>query len=309
MIAVLDTGCGQHPWLNFVQTDVRLGDHQIGWPSSAPSSEVDGDQIGPLDGLIDPLAGHGTFIAGIVHQACPDADVLSWRIVPPDGAIAEMDWLTALAQIAELVHLHRQGDPRGRRIDVLNLSMGYYHETPSDSFFDPVLYEILADISANGTLVVCSAGNDATSRPLFPAAFAPWSDGAGPIQSRPGVLPIVSVGALNPNGTDALFSNSGPWVRAYALGAGVVSTVPSTFDGGLQAVIATSEGGRSRETLDPDDFTGGFGTWSGTSFAAPLLAGRIAQRLFEGGEPGDVDHDVARTWKVLSELTTLDPAE
>ncbi len=28
------------------------------------------------------LAGHGTFIAGLVHQACPDADILSWRVVP-----------------------------------------------------------------------------------------------------------------------------------------------------------------------------------------------------------------------------------
>jgi hypothetical protein len=29
-------------------------------------------------------------------------------------------------------------------------------------------------------------------------------------------------------------------------------------------------------------YSGGFGTWSGTSFAAPVLAGRLAQGLVDG---------------------------
>ena len=35
-----------------------------------------------------------------------------------------------------------------------------------------------------------------------------------------------------------------------------------------------------RASLDPDRFTG-FGTWSGTSFAAPVMAGAAAQALLE----------------------------
>ena len=235
--------------------------------------------------MIDSHSGHGTFIAGLVHQACPDADIVSWRIMPSEGPIVESDWIASLSQIAELVRRHRAGEPGGHPVDVLSLSIGYYHETPEDLLFDPTLYEILEDLSRNGTVVVCSAGNDATSRPAFPAAFAPWTDGAGPVAAADDLPPIVSVGALNPNGsTDALFSNAGPWVRSYVSGAAVVSTMPP-FQGGLQPVARTVAFERPREAIDPDDFRGGFAVWSGTSFSAPLLAGtprgvpgRVARR-------------------------------
>ena len=166
-------GCGSHPWLDpVVTTGVTLDGVAIGYDQPDTDPEALGDLTGPLDGVIDPMAGHGTFIAGIVHQACPDADILAWRVVPSAGPIVESDWIAALAQISELVRRFRAGES-DQPIDVLSLSMGYYHETPEDALFDPTLYEILEDISRNGTLVVCSVGNDATARPNFPAAFAP----------------------------------------------------------------------------------------------------------------------------------------
>jgi serine protease len=94
---------------------------------------------------------------------------------------------------------------------------------------------------------------------------------------------IVSV-ALNPNRTDALFSNAGPWVRTYVPGAAVVSTMPA-FRGGYEPVARTQAFGRIREAIDPDDFRSGFAVWSGTSFSAPIMAGDIAASMLTHLEP------------------------
>jgi subtilisin family serine protease len=189
--------------------------------------------------------------------------------------------------------------------------MGYYHETPLDQQFDNPYLEALQDISRTGTLIVCSAGNDATTRPSFPAAFAPWSSGTSPVVVDPECPPIVSVGALNPNReTDAMFSNTGPWVTCYARGAAVMSTFPVTFQGGLEPEARTTTvGGRHRATIDPDDFSGGFGLWSGTSFAAPVMAAQLASKLGESIDSGDDPAAaVARARAAVEEVTTA-PAD
>ena len=111
----------------------------------------------------------------------------------------ESDLVKALEDIAELARRHRDGEPGGHPIDVLSLSLGYYHETPEDELFDPTMYDILAKLGECGVAVVCSAGNDATARPMFPAAFTPWLDDGGTVHAEQDVVPIVSVGALNPN--------------------------------------------------------------------------------------------------------------
>ena len=101
----------------------------------------------------------------------------------------------------------------------------------------------------------------------------------------------MSVGAVNPNGTtDALFSNTGAWVRAYASGAAVMSTIPPTFQGGFNSMAGTEAYQRPRASIDPDDFSSGFALWSGTSFSAPLVRrhGRRSQ-LVDTIDPGQDD--------------------
>jgi subtilisin family serine protease len=134
---------------------------------------------------------------------------------------------------------------------------------------------------------------------------------------------VVSVGALNPNTSDALFTNAGPWVRSYAPGAALMSTMPP-FRGGLQPTARTWVDGRVRESIDPDDFSsgrrpdggprGGFGLWSGTSFAAPLMAGALAAALSkELMNRADPSHGpaaaVRRGWRAVERLTDLQRPE
>ncbi|HUF99832.1 MAG TPA: hypothetical protein VMM60_17020, partial [Ilumatobacter sp.] len=72
----------------------------------------------------------------------------------------------------------------------------------------------------------------------------------------------------------AAFTNYGPWVDACAPGVGIVSTF---FDLGDQA------------RLDGGDFDG-WAIWSGTSFAAPVVAASIAWEWMcrgNDGAPGD----------------------
>ncbi|MFT3873656.1 MAG: S8/S53 family peptidase [Nocardioides sp.] len=314
VVGVLDTGCGEHPWLeDAVQTDVRLNGKPIGYTLKKTNPEIHPDQVGPLDGGIDSYSGHGTFICGLVHQMCPDADIYAWRVVNSAGPVRESDLIKALRGILALVEAYREDPRTGRPIDVLSLSLGYYHETPEDELIDPTVWEIMRRFGAAGTVVVCSAGNDATARPMFPAAFTPWDDGNGPIPPDPTALPVVSVGALNPSGkTDALFSNAGHWVRVHDYGAAVVSTLPLNFEGGALPASRTRAFKRVRESIDPDNFTGGFGVWSGTSFAAPLFAGRLAQEI--GSRLMRNSNDTVagakrRAWASLVELSDLRPQE
>jgi subtilisin family serine protease len=157
--------------------------------------------------------------------------------------------------------------------------------------------------------VVASAGNDATSRPSYPAAFAP----VGGLGTDRTTVPLVAVGALNPDGTVALFSNDGEWVRFWRPGVSLISTMPTTFDGSAEATsVLVGERGEIRAGLDPDDFTAGFAVWSGTSFAAPVLAGQVAAGLLdrmaaapEGRAPDQADA-VAWAREVLESAPTLE---
>ena len=105
------------------------------------------------------------------------------------------------------------GTPRtraGSQIDVLNLSLGYYHETPEDELFARTLQRPAGAGAPRGCAVVCSAGNDATDRPTLPGGAVEVA-GRGFRRRRARRTPRrhVSVGALNPNASVALFSNIG----------------------------------------------------------------------------------------------------
>ena len=94
----------------------------------------------------------------------------------------------------------------------------------------------IGDAFKKGILTVVAAGNDGDDLPSFPAA-----------------LPhVIAVGGASAGGLRAAFSNKGPWVDVLAPGEGV--TAP----------------------LAPPSCVYGYGFATGTSFAAPAVAGIAA---------------------------------
>ena len=293
-------GGGEHVWFTEGVTRNCLLDGTLIGLEEPGDSETTGVSD-PLEGELDADSGHGTFIAGLVRQECPDADLLSVRVMSSDGAVPEHVLIDALGL---LVARQSRQDPH-ETIDVLSLSLGYYHEQAEDEQVDQPLEAALDELAALGVAVVVAAGNDATSRPMYPAAFAA-QDGADPGDGRPRV-PVVSVGARNPSGTVALFSNAGDWVTTRRYGVNLVSTFPPTLNGSQQAGVATGD----RATLDPDNFSSGFGIWSGTSFAAPLFAGELARALLSGtyGTLSDLDPGDAVTRTTAAVAACLETVE
>lgn len=221
------------------------------------SEPTDDDQ----DGILDQQAGHGTFVAGVVAQHAPAARIHTRAVLDSYGHGAESDIAQAIRDAATAF----RHDPAAGWL-VLNLSLGGY----TDGDVAPLAILDALDTLSPEAVVVAAAGNDHPNcgRPFFPAALKR----------------VIAVGALDGDGMPAAFSNRGSWVDACALGVGVGSSFFSGFDGPL------------RDRPDPDHFEG-FAAWSGTSFAAPLVAGKIAAVLsgqVGAGELAEVRHLLVR---------------
>ena len=78
---------------------------------------------------------------------------------------------------------------------------------------------------------------------------------------------MIGVAGLGPTGP-AEWSNYGPWVDACAPGTDLVSSFFAWFDGDLPRING----------IDSDDFDE-WATWSGTSFAAPVVVAALAREM------------------------------
>ena len=338
VLALLDTGAREHWWLDvqakpgggyqtvtdgFVEVDTALqnairiegqnaassGDQ----PRQVISDPWDGPTTAdPLVGELDSDTGHCTFEAGIVRQVVPDAQVLAVRVMHSDGVVYEGDLMCALRHLATRIVLARAGDIAAH-VDVVSLSLGFFSESPGDVAFASGLHTVIDVLRGLGVVVVAAAGNHSTSRRFYPAAFAR--------PSAPNQVPLISVGALNPNGSKAVFSDGGGWITAWGSGAMMVSTFPTDINAsrspelrmrahpGNQLPPGVSLPGE-RESLDPDDYRDGFAIWTGSSFSTPLVAAHVVAALLKGAEgngalrldlPGAVD----ATKRAMAALTGL----
>lgn len=237
-VAVLDTGVdGRHPAL----TGRMLPGRDF----------VDGDRNASEPAVPNGAAwGHGTHVAGLIALVAPNARIMPARVLDPDGV--GNSWVLAEA-------LLWAADPDGNPdtddgADVINMSLGTLARTD--------VLDAIARIAACQPAVAGDPVGDrsdpgyadderrcAARRGAVLVAAA--GNDASRVRQYPaaeGVYGLVSVGASRPNGSIATFSNFGSWVRLAAPGQRITSTLP----GGL------------------------WGTWSGTSMAAPLVAGTAA---------------------------------
>lgn len=242
--------------------DTGLAD-DFGWrtTSLAPASVADVD---PLEGSLAPgflgrAAGHGTFVASLCHQVAPGARVVVHRVAGTEGFVDELTLAERLNTIG------RQDDAP----DVVVLAFGGYSVKlgsfgttgKGDSWLRPlVLRAAVLDLLARcpDTIVVASAGNNDSTDPCFPAAFSadPEFDGR-----------VVAVAALDASGYRWAYSNYGSWVSASTIGVRLRGPY-----------VAGREHPSNEPDGSPETFVApAFATWSGTSFAAPLVAGRIVE--------------------------------
>ena len=104
------------------------------------------DELG--DGFLDPAAGHGTFIAGIIEQLAPSQEVRVSAVLSTfgDGDVATISH--------RLDTLRAEGAFDNRT--VLNMSLGAYADARMN-----LLETAIRKVQQTGAVVVASAGNDA----------------------------------------------------------------------------------------------------------------------------------------------------
>jgi hypothetical protein len=213
-----------------------------------PLTANDVEQPQFTNGDLNRFSGHGTFIAGVVLQCAPGAKVVAKNIFNPIGFVDDIQLAAAL-------------DAVPANVQVINLSLG---GPTHDNIGMPATEAALLRLFQRKPrpVVVAAAGNEGATQETYPAAFKD----------------VIAVGARQePGGGRACFSNHGSWVDACAMGRRVHSTFFEDLDATPEPIPPTC-------LADPppglQQFQG-FATWSGTSFAAPCVAGAIAARMTE----------------------------
>lgn len=200
LIAVIDSGLStSHPVFaaSAILPGIDYVNDGMGMSDLGNGSDDDGD------GSIDELAGHGTYITGLIATIAPNATILPLRAIDTDGHG------TIFAVASALIEARAQG------ADIINLSFGTAEDIGA---IQPLLETLVND----GVLVVVSAGNSgAIGQGPFPASM----NG------------VCAVAATDQYDVKASFSNAGNFVSLCAPGVGIVSSYPG---GGYVVADGTS---------------------------------------------------------------------
>ena len=278
-ITVIDTGMPRdisaHTWL--------LGNHVM----TVPELEEEGHTYDG-DGYISPHAGHGMFIAGVIRCVAPRARVRVLNSLRWSGSMTESGVAQAILDVLD------EAEPP----KIISLSAGYMvdHAVGDDpSAMRRVMWRLQQDDC--DTVLVAATGNDGhgpNDHGLFyPAAFA------NECQEYVTDGTLIAVGALREDRKGrACFTNYGDWVTVYEEGENLVNVFPAGRYRYREPVSGATpptciyypddpiQQGCTCVSAPRQDSTAifsGMAAWSGTSFATPLVVGRLARRMTELG--------------------------
>jgi hypothetical protein len=232
-VGVIDTGIAAE-----LRTDGWLLDIDRMRPAS-----VDPLDVLPADGLLDRMAGHGTFVSGVVQQVAPGSEIVMYRALDTDGLGTEID--VALALLAAV----------DSGCQVVNMSVGCQTVDDTEPAAFKAAFDLIEQDKGDTVVIVAAAGNYGNDTRVWPAAR----------QS------VVSVAALDPDMQPAAWSSRGSWVTCSTVGRGLLST----YVQGTEA----PEGNPAPDVF----LANAWGRWSGTSFAAPQISGAVAQACRRAG--------------------------
>jgi hypothetical protein len=256
--------------------------------------------VSPADGWMDATAGHSTFIQDVA------ASVYQGSVVAVD--VTDERGLFTEANVASVIDSYTFSVG-----DVASFSAGTYGcevKDPTDPSneipIEPMLLgDMVTRLADSGVHLVAGAGNDATDRFFYPAAYgvepvpvidnsctggtwdrdkklcyADYSDtvtSVGSVVSAPKTLVSVKVPSASQRSS---FSNFGSWVEAWADGDGLVAAYPAgPYSYCISVGNGVCEAPAGTTSFDYDTPAANLGTtvlWSGTSFATPQVAAWIA---------------------------------
>ncbi len=223
---------------------------QVNLCSLAPNSPGDGD-------------GHGTFVSSILAGngsghvgAAPSAKLISLDVINDEGVATTSDVIAAAQWIVD--HRHQYN------IRVVNFSL---NEVTPSHFVNNPLDKAVEKLWFSGVVVVTAAGNYSVDGQSTAVRYAPAND---PF--------VITVGALDSKGTlDYSDDTAASW-----------STWGHTLDGfskpeigasGRYMIGAVPSGSTLLSEFPNNVYSPGYLQLSGTSFAAPIVSGAVAQLL------------------------------
>jgi serine protease AprX len=207
--------------------------------------------------------GHGTFVAGVAAGAAPDlagaaptAPIVSIKVMDRNGQAKTSDIINACQWILD--------NKAKYNIRVANFSL---HSSYGTNFYRDPLDQAVEKLWFSGVVVVAASGN--------------YGSAAGPsgVKYSPGNDPfVITVGAVDLGGSQRVGDDSVAPFSAYGY----------TYDGFYKPELAAPgrylvgpiPAGSTITTLKPQNMVGADRIQlSGTSFAAPVVSGTVAQML------------------------------